>query len=240
MIRKYLKPLLYFAVFSVLGAAGVYLFFGSTGFGKTGEVPSLTGKSVAEATELLNKRKLSLHIEGQDYSNEISEGHIVNQFVRPGEKVRSGSRIGVVVSRGKRPGEGQGMLTMPSFEDQLLNEAKLTLTNLDIKMGKVTWVHSDAVEKGKIISQRPLPGSINSGEINFLVSLGPYDVMYRCPSFTNMTIEDARILSKKLGIKLIEQNEGAKVVSQKPQEGEIIKKGDAVEVTLGRGRWLWF
>jgi beta-lactam-binding protein with PASTA domain len=240
MNRNYLKPLLYFVMFAVLGAAGTYLFSEGTGLGKAGEVPALTGKSVAEATELLKKRKLGLYIEKNDYYNEIPEGHIAKQLVKPGIKIHAGSRIGVIVSRGKGRGEGPGIFTVPSFEDQLLNEAKLTLANLDIKLGKVTWVHSDAVEKGKIIAQRPLPGSINGEEINFLVSLGPYDIMYRCPSFMNVTIEDARSLSKKLGIRLIEQGEGAKVVSQKPQEGEIIRKGDAVEVTLGRGRWSWF
>lgn len=240
MNRNYFRPLVYLIIFTVLGVAGAYLFSGCTDFGKAGEVPALSGKSVTEATELLNKRKLGLYIERQEYNNEVPEGHIARQLVRAGAKVHPGSRIGVIVSKGKVPGEGPGMFTVPSFEDQLLNEAKLTLANLDIKLGKITWVHSDAVEKGKIIAQRPLPGSTNSEEINFLVSLGPYDVMYRCPSFMNMTIEDARTLSKKLGIKLIEHGEGVKVVSQKPQEGEILRKGDAVEVALGRGRWSWF
>lgn len=240
MNRNYLKLLLYFVIFAAFGVAGAYLFSEGTGLGKAGEVPSLAGKSVREATELLNKRKLSLYIEKNDYYDEVPAGQIAKQLVRPGTKVHPGSRIGVVVSRGKGPGEGQGMFTVPSFEDQLLNEAKLTLANLGIKLGRVTWVHSDAVEKGKIIAQRPLPGSINSADINFLVSLGSYDVMYRCPSFTNMATQDARTLSKKLGIKLIEHGEGAKVVSQKPREGEIIRKGDAVEVALGRGRWSWF
>ncbi len=240
MNRKYLKPFLYVVIFSVLGGAGAYLFSAGSDFGKDGEVPALSGKSVTEATELLNKRKLSLYIEKQEYNNEIPKDHIAKQLVAPGTRVHPGSRIGVIVSGGKIPGGGPGIVTVPSFEDQLLNEAKLTLANFDIKLGKITWVHSDAVEKGKIIAQRPLPESANSGEINFLVSLGPYDVMYRCPSFMNMTIQEARTLSKKLGIRLIEQGEGTKVVSQKPQEGEIIRKGDPVEVTLGRGKWSWF
>ena len=139
---------------------------------------------------------------------------------------------------GEKSGVGPG-LSMPSFEDQLLEEAKMTLANLDIRLGKVTWAHSDTVEKGKIIGQRPLPGSADSKEINVLVSLGAYDVMYRCPSFVNMTIEDARTLSDRLGINLNEQGEGVKVISQAPEEGAIIRKGESVEVTLGSKR-TWF
>ncbi|MBI5742090.1 MAG: PASTA domain-containing protein [Nitrospirae bacterium] len=137
------------------------------------------------------------------------------------------------------PAEELPGITMPSFEDQLLEDVKLTLANLDIRLGKVTWSHSDTVEKGKIIAQRPLPGSVHGKEINFLVSLGAYDVMYRCPSFVNMAIEEARALSEKLGIMLNEQGEGTRVASQSPEEGEIIRKGDAVEVTLGSVR-TWF
>ncbi|RJQ52364.1 MAG: PASTA domain-containing protein [Nitrospiraceae bacterium] len=185
MFKKFLKLLLFVAVFAAIGAGGAYLFFGKTDSLKTGKAPSPAEKRITEEEE-------------------------------------------------------HSLFPMPSFEDQLLNEAKLTLENLDIKLGKVTWVHSDSVDKGKVIAQRPLPGSIRGKEVNFLVSLGPYDVIYRCPSFINMKIEDARILSENLGIKLVEQNEGTKVASQTPEEGTIIRKGDSVEVTLGSGRWMWF
>jgi len=137
------------------------------------------------------------------------------------------------------PGETSPGIAMPSFEGQLLEEVKLTLANLDIRLGKVTWAHSGTVEKGKIIAQRPLSGSVTGKEINFLVSLGSYDVMYRCPSFVNMAIEEARVLSEKLGITLNEQGEGVRVVSQLPEEGELIRKDDIVEVTLGSVR-TWF
>jgi beta-lactam-binding protein with PASTA domain len=85
-----------------------------------------------------------------------------------------------------------------------------------------------------------LPGKIESNEINFLVSLGPYEVSYRCPSFVNMTVDDARLLADELGIKLIEKDRGSKVIFQKPEAGTVIKKGDSVEVKLGRGWGMWF
>jgi len=137
------------------------------------------------------------------------------------------------------PLTGKGLFLTPSFEEQLLDEAKLTLANLDMKPGRVVWVHSDAAEKGRIIAQRPPAGSSESGEINFLVSLGPYEVEYKCPSFVDMTPDDARMLAEELGIKLTEVDEGMKIMSQKPEAGALIKKGDTVEVTLG-SRLKWF
>lgn len=235
MFKNFLKYFLYFVVFAALGAGGSYLFFKMIDLDKTVKVPALTGKSITEATELLNQRKLLLNIISRNYDNNVPEGYIAQQLQEPGKRIKNGSEVDVIVSSGK----GGEMFAMPSFEGQLLDEAKLTLNNFDIKIGKVTWVHSDTADKGVIIAQRPLPGNTGRNEINFLVSIGPYDVFYKCPSFLNMTIDDARTLAENLGIELIEQEEGTKIISQKPEAGAIIRKGDSVEVALGRSR-MWF
>ena len=234
MIKNFFKIVMYLASFLVAAAIVVFLVVKIVNIDKTGEVPLLEGKSLTEAEELLSKRKLILKIEGRKSNNEIREDHIINQNIGPGEDVRIGTEVGVFVSSGPE------MYTMPSFEDQALNDAKLTLVNLGIKIRKITWVHSDTVEKGWIIAQRPLPGNIESNEINFLVSLGHYAVSYKCPAFVNMTTEDARMLAKELGVKLNEKEEGGRVIDQKPAPGTIINKGDPVEVVLGRGWGMWF
>ncbi len=225
---------MYSVSFLALGAVAAFLVFRLVNYDKTGEVPPIEGKSVTEAAEMLNKRKLFLSIDGKEYHEKIREGHIISQKIKPGEKIKAGSDVGVVVST------GQEMYSMPSFEGQPLEDAKLTLTNLEMKIRKVTWVHSDSVPKGQIIAQRPLSGNITGNEINLLVSLGPYKVSYRCPSFVNMTIDDARILAKELGITLIEKEAGSRVIFQKPEAGAVIRNGDSVEVKLGRGWGMWF
>jgi serine/threonine-protein kinase len=234
MIKNFFKMVIYLASFLAAGAVAVFLVVKILNIDKTGEVPLLEGKSLTEAAELLNKRKLFLKIKGRENHSEVSADHIIKQNIKPGEEVLVGSEIGVFVSKGPE------MYTMPSFEGQDLRDAKLTLVNLGIKISKITWVHSDTVKKGWIIAQRPLPGNIESNEINFLVSLGHYAVSYKCPVFVNMTTEDARMLAGELGIKLNEKETGGRVIDQKPAAGIIIKKGDSVEVVLGRGWGMWF
>jgi serine/threonine-protein kinase len=233
-MRSFFKLLVYFIVFIAVGAAAAYLVFQIVNYDKSGEVPLLIGKSVTEAAELLNQRKLFLSIEDKDYHDEIPEGHIISQKTMQGEKIKVGTEVEVIVSK------GQEIYTMPSFEGQLIDDAKLTLINLGMEIKKVTRVHSDSVSKGRIIAQRPLAGNITGNEINFLVSLGPYEVSYRCPSFVNMTADDARTLADELGIKLIEKDKGSRVIFQKPEAEAIIKKGDSVEIKLGRGWGMWF
>ena len=234
MLKTIIKLLFYLVTFTALGAAAAYLFFQIKGFEDIRKVPLLVGKNLSEATELLNKEKLFINIEDKMYNEEVADGYIIEQKVGEGKRVRAGTEIGVIVSQGTE------MYSMPSFEGQLLEDAKLTLYNLGMKVGKITIVHSDTVEKGKIVAQRPLPGNIDSNEINFLVSKGPYDVSYKCPSFVNMTIDDARILARELGIALVEKDKGSRVIFQKPEAEGIIKKGGSVEVTLGRGWGMWF
>ncbi len=234
MTNKYLKITGYFMSFIALGAVAAFLVFKIVSSDKTGEVPLLEGKSLTEAAEYLNKNKLLLSIQGKEYHNEIPEGRIISQKIKPGDKVKAGTHVEVIVSK------GQEMYSMPSFEGQMFEDAKLTLNNLGIKIKKVTSVHSDSMAKGMIIAQRPLSGNSAGNEINFLVSLGPYIRSYRCPAFVNMTIDDARRLAKELGIELVEKESGSKVIFQKPEAGAIIKNGESVEVKLGRGWGVWF
>jgi len=233
-MRFLFKLLFYFIVFIIAVTVAGFMISKVFNLGGKVEVPSLIGRDIQKAKGLLTERSLSLQIEGEDYDPEIPAGYIIRQDVSPGERVRKGSIIKVVVSK------GQEMFSMPSFEGQLLEDAKLTLRNLGIKIGKITWVHSDTVEKGRIIAQRPLPGNTEGNKINFLVSLGPYEVFYKCPSFVNKPIDDVRELAETLGLKLIEQGEGNRVIFQKPEAGAVVKRGDPIEVTLGRGWGFWF
>ncbi len=228
------KLFFYLIGFIIVGAIAAFLIFELLDFDRTVSVPLLIGKSIPEATELLKERKLSLNVEGEDYNAEIPEGYIIRQDIKPGEGIKKGMDIKVFVSRGAE------MFSMPSFEGQPLLDVKLTLINLGMEVGKVTWVHSDTVSKGRIIAQRPLPGNVGGNKINFLVSLGQYEVSYRCPSFVNMTIDDARELAEAIGLELIELDKGSRIIFQKPEAGAIVKRGDSVEVTLGRGWGFWF
>jgi serine/threonine-protein kinase len=233
-MKNILKLSFYFIAFLVVGAAAAFLVFKIVSFDKGGKVPLIEGKSLTEAAEELNREKMFLSVQGKEYNDEIPEGRIISQKIKPGERVKAGAYVEVIVSKGPE------MYSMPSFEGQMLEDAKLTLSNLGMKIKKVTSVHSDSMAKGMIIAQRPLSGNMTGNEINLLVSLGPYTRSYKCPAFVNMTIDDARKLAKELGIELVEKESGAKVIFQRPEAGAVIQKGGSVEVKLGRGWGMWF
>ena len=234
MIKNFLKILFYLSGFAAVCIIAAFLFFELIGFDRQVNVPLITGKSVHEAEDLLSGSKLTLKVEGEAHDPEMPVGYIIRQDVKSGKSVKPGTQIKVLVSMGVE------VFSMPSFEGQQLGEVKLTLSNLDMEIGKITRVHSDTVEKGGVIAQRPLPGYVGSNKVNFLVSRGRYKVSYKCPSLINMSLDDARGLTEALGLKLVELKKGGRVIFQKPEAGTVMKWGDAVEVTLGRGWGLWF
>jgi serine/threonine-protein kinase len=234
MPKKIFKLAIYFFSFLILGGIAGFLIFKIINFEKRAEVPLITGKSVTEALEILKERGLLLEIEGEEYDEKIAKNHIIAQGIEQGERIEKRASIEVIVSKGK------ALFKIPYLEGLNINDVQMTLKNMDLAIGKITKVHSYTVDKNIIIAQRPLPGYSDENRVNILVSLGLYDVMYRCPVFVDMTVNEARKVAAEIGLRLLEKGRGSVVVFQKPEAGAVVKKGDIVEITLGRGWGLWF
>lgn len=234
-MKNILRLFLYILVFIGVGAVAAYLVFQLIDQNETVKAPLLVGKSIGDATRLLETHGLSLEVEGEDYDPEIPPDYIVSQDIKEGENLKKGASIRVVISS-----ENSQQYAIPYLEGMDINDVRLTLTRSGMEIGKVSLVHSDSVEKNRVIAQRPLPGHSGEKTVNLVVSLGPYVVSYTCPSFVNLTIKEARRLARTLGLKLVEKDEGRVIVFQKPEAGAIVQKGETIEVTLGRGRGFWF
>jgi len=228
------KLISYSLVFISVGSLAVLLFLKIINSVQTVEVPLLIGRSTLEATKILSDRGLFLEIQSERHDAVVSPGHIISQDIKEGEKIKKGAGVKVIVSKGK------AMFLIPYLEGMDVNDVKLTLESSGLEIGKITGVHSDTVDKNRVIAQRPLSGYSADNKVNLLVSLGPYDVSYRCPSFINMSADEARKIADALGLKLLEQGDGSMIVFQKPGAGTIVKKGDSIEITLGRRGGFWF
>lgn len=65
-------------------------------------VPRLKGKTVAKARRLLGASKCRLGRVTRAYSTKVSSGRILSQSRRPGARLPRGTRVNVIVSRGRR------------------------------------------------------------------------------------------------------------------------------------------
>jgi serine/threonine-protein kinase len=217
---------IYMLAFILLGLIFGYLTFKFLSFSRTVEVPNLYGKSPLESNKLLTRNGLYLKIEGEDYDPAVPPGNILRQDVPAGNKVKERRGIKVVISKGPR------VKSVPMLVNETLLNAEPMLLQKGLKIAKIIMVHSDTVEKDKIVAQKPGPDEEVSDHITVLVSLGPYDVIYHCPDFKGMSFEQAKDIIKKLNLKIETEGSGEEIETQKPEPGRRVKAGDTIYLKL--------
>jgi len=225
-LHKFIRYPLYIFAFILLGLIFGYLTFKALSFSRTVDVPDLYGKSPLESNKLLSNKGLYLKIEGEDYDSTIATGNIIRQDVPAGKKVKERRGIKVVISKGSR------VKYVPMIANETITNAESMLLQKGLKIARLIMVHSDIVEKDRIIAQRPGTEEQVSDMITVLVSLGPYEYIYHCPDFKGMSLEQANLLIKKLNLKLSTEGSGEMIGSQKPEPGKQIKTGDTIYLKL--------
>ena len=228
-MSNFLKIPLFFALFILLGLFFGFITFKILSFSRTVEVPSLTDLTMLEANESLSKTGLYLKIEGEDFDPAIQAGRILRQDIPAGNKVKEKRSIKVIVSKGPR------ISSFPKLVHETLTDTESLLMLKGLSIGNVIYVHTDTVEKGKIIAQKPEPHERLSGKITVLVSLGPHELIYFCPDFLNKSIEDAQETAEKIGLSLETKGAGNIVSAQKPRPWTLVKNTDKIYLELKEG-----
>jgi beta-lactam-binding protein with PASTA domain len=225
-VGKFVKLPLYISALIILGLLFGYITFKIMSFSRTVEVPDIQGKSPLEANRLLANRGLYLKIEGEDYDAAVSPGNILRQDIPAGNKIRERRGIKVIISKGPR------VKSVPMLVNETLLNAESLLLQKGLKITRIIMVHSDIVEKDRIIGQKPDPDEQVSDHIHVIVSLGPYEKIYSCPDFKGMLLEEAVELIRKLSLKALTEGMGEKIESQKPEAGRPVKTGDTIYLKL--------
>ena len=225
-ISNLMKVLFYILSFILLGLIFGFLTFKILSFSRTVEVPDLYGKSSVEASKLLREKGLNLKIEGEDYDSSILPGHILKQDVPAKKKVKEGRGIKVILSKGPR------VQSIPVLVTETLSNAEALLIQKGLKIAKVIRVHSNKIEKDRIIAQDPEPTEKVSDYITVLVSSGPHEVIYYCPDFKDMPADEAKELIERLNLKMVTSGSGDLVRAQKPNPKTYVKTGDAIYLQL--------
>jgi len=225
-MKQFLKFIFYGLILMVLCGATILATIGILTYSKAIEVPSVTGKGIVEATNILEEKGLKLKVEAEEFNMHIPKGSIARQGISPGTIVKEGRTIQVYISKGPR------IPVMLSVEGKRIENAEQELLQEGITIGTKLRIYSDTVEKDRVIAQNPMPGEPAGDTVDVIISLGQHKKLYRCPSFTDMTLQEAQALAKSLGIRLNITGEGDKITGQHPEKGSLIAKGDTVKVVL--------
>ncbi len=168
-MKRLLKIGLYAILLFGIGIAAGHLTVQLLSYSRTVDVPDLKGKGVRDAGDLLRGQGLYMRVKGEDYDSSVPEGSIMRQDEPPGNKVKQGREIGVILSKGPR------VRYVPDVVGQSFEEAEALLRSRGVRIGKVLYVHSAYYPKGEVVAQRPEPNERGSDSLSMIVSLGEYE-----------------------------------------------------------------
>ncbi|RLD18222.1 MAG: hypothetical protein DRI36_01975 [Caldiserica bacterium] len=130
----------------------------------------------------------------------------------------------------------------PDIRGLPLKKAIEKLAERDLYIRIVGRRHSENIPPDSILSQDPLPGEIVRKERPVKVVLSEGSELVYVPDLKNLSLQEAEILLKRSFLVLGEINKvysneykKGRIISQEPEEGEIVKKGSMVSVIVSKG-----
>ena len=214
--------------------AGLTAWFFLLGPGATATVPSVQGRTQAEAVSAVRNAALDPTV-SETFSEKVPKGVVISADPGPGSNVGRGSDVALVVSKGPE------RYAVPPVVGMTLAEASERIREVNLKVGKVTKAYNEKVPEGQVVAAKPGPAaSLKKGTpVALTVSRGrqPIDV----PDLTGQDATGAARQLSGLGLKVAatkQQNSDTvakgKVISQSPRDGTAFR-GDTVKLVVSKG-----
>jgi len=122
-------------------------------------VPNVTGKSRSEAEKILRNEELVVGGVTADYAPNIPEGSVISQNPVVGSKEPRGTKINLVISLGPETTQVENVL-VPNLKGKNYEDAKTSLTNLNLGLEVTKVEESSSVPAGFVIRTSPEEGSV--------------------------------------------------------------------------------
>jgi eukaryotic-like serine/threonine-protein kinase len=198
-------------------------------------VPTLTGKTVNDASRLLAALGLGLRVDDNERSDErIPAGRIMQQDPPAGAQARRQRTIRVWVSAGARA------TVVPVLVGQTDRTAQIRLEQDGIQVASTTEVRSPDYPADAVVAQDP-PPQARSPRVSLLVNRGEEATTYVMPDVIGMEGERAAPALRARGFRVTivgsQPYPGVPpgtVVRQQPAGGFRVAGGDATSLEVSR------
>lgn len=228
--------------------------------GNTVNMPSLLGKTYAEARTVLEELGLKIERGESEKSNQYSAGQIIAQSEESGNSVKVGTTVTVTLAAAGSTASSDGTsstgsttssttttttnskVKVPPVVGKDENAAKSAITAAGLTVGTVSEASSDTVESGLVISQSPSANSEteSGGKVNIVLSSGPnkkkvIDVIGHESSRAQSELAGDGF---KVEVKETYSDDmrAGLVVSTSPDRGTYVQPGSTVTITVSKGR----
>ena len=214
---------------------GIFGWYALVGPGSRVVVPSIVGATESEALNVLNPLGLRLVISERQFSEEISDGQIIESNPAGGGKVDAGGEVKAIISKGPE------RYVIPMLVGLTPEAAVNLLAKYPVKVGELKEVFNDLTPKGFVISSSPAQGEKvkRDSTVNILVSKGieTLDVT----SYVGKSADQAlnELTDAGFNVTTAEQFSenvlAGAIISQVPSGGAPLPKGAKIALTISKG-----
>ncbi|WP_180989424.1 Stk1 family PASTA domain-containing Ser/Thr kinase [Streptomyces cahuitamycinicus] len=198
---------------------------------ETVRVPALAGRELEEARYRLGEDELVPGMVTREFSEEVPRGSVISARPADGTKVRTGTAVALVVSRGAR-------IDLPDVtgDDEADARAELKEAGLKVKIA-TERVNSSEYDKGQVVRQAPKSGgpAAEGDTVTLTLSKGPE--MVEVPDVVGDSVEDATRALEGAGFQVDEDRGllglfGDEVKSQSVDGGATAPKGSTITIKI--------
>lgn len=198
-------------------------------------VPNLAGRTVNEATALLEDEGLALRVdEARRVNPKVAAGRIVVQDPSSGTATRSQRRVTVWLS------DGPTASVVPALVGESERTAQIRLQMASLQLSSVAQVQSDAAPAGVVLAQSPAPQT-RAGSVALLVNQAGQGRTFVMPDLIGVDAERAAGLLRGKGFRVAivdaQPYPGVPpgiVLRQTPQGGFQVAPGDPISLEVSR------
>jgi beta-lactam-binding protein with PASTA domain len=169
--------------------------------GREAVVPTLTGLTVADATDLARRDGLRVTLENRFYSAGVSPGRILAQDPEPGSRVRREWPIRITESLGTQA------VNIPDLTGESERAATVSIRRLSLDLGTVAHLAVPG-DPGVVLAQTPPAntGGVDGPRVSLLISDPPETALppaYVMPSLLGLSWSAAAARAATAGLRLI-------------------------------------
>ena len=203
------------------------------------QVPYLVHKDDADALQLLNNAGLYQGKVDYEYSDTVAQGLVISQNPKALTWVKEGTRVDIVVSKGKKTPE---KVTMPNVVGLTQDDAEKAIKGAGLVPVPGNPEFSDTVNPGLVCKQSVPAGTqlTEGSNVTFAISMGKKTV--KVPDTTGKSMDEARAALTAAGLGVDSTSEySAKVakdvvIKQSVAAGTEVTEGTTVTITVSLGQ----
>jgi eukaryotic-like serine/threonine-protein kinase len=197
------------------------------------KVPKVVGMKEDDAVRILKDADLSPIVSDTTFEENFPKGSVIVQKPMTGEMVKKGRRVYIFISG------GEPYVSVPILKGRSLNQAKLALERVGLKVGTVSELPSEN-PKGVIFDQQFATGtSIRKGEsVGITISIGIVaegditvpDLIGKSLTEAEKTLADSSLKVGKINYQSSFSLLPNTILDQYPSKGNKVNKGTVVDL----------